>query len=184
MARLGLVLLAGALGACDLLQLGTADGPAAPVDGPDAGPAEAAAVAAHNQVRAQAVPTPSPVLPAMEWDDAAAAVARDWAGRCHYGHSGTSGFGENIFASTATGDTIGLAVASWASEAADYSYADNTCAAGRICGHYTQLVWRASTGVGCASQVCDTGSPFGSGRWVIWVCDYRPPGNYVGERPY
>jgi pathogenesis-related protein 1 len=23
-----------------------------------------------------------------------------------------------------------------------------------------------------------------SGRTEVWVCNYDPPGNYVGERPY
>ncbi len=74
----------------------------------------------------------------------------------------------------------------WASEDVDYDYASNTCNAGKVCGHYTQLVWRDSTGVGCASRVCNVNSPFtiGNGRWILWVCDYLPPGNYIGERPY
>jgi pathogenesis-related protein 1 len=120
----------------------------------------------------------------MGWSEAAADVARNWAAQCHYGHSGTNGFGENIFASTATSATISDAVQAWASEASDYDQATNSCRTGKVCGHYTQLVWRSSTGVGCASQVCQTGSPFGSGTWLIWVCDYVPPGNYIGEPPY
>jgi hypothetical protein len=40
--------------------------------------------------------------------------------------------------------------------------------------------------VGCARRTCTTGSPFsgGTGEWTFWVCDYDPPGNWVGERPY
>src|SRR6185503_11732139 len=110
--------------------------------------------------------------------------ALDWARQCLWRHSGTRGYGENLFASTATSVAIGEVVASWASESADYSYESNGCAAGKVCGHYTQLVWRSTTSVGCASHVCDTGSPFGSGRWLIWVCEYVPPGNIVGMRPY
>jgi hypothetical protein len=77
-------------------------------------------------------------------------------------------------------------VGAWAAEASDYDYARNTCAAGKVCGHYTQLVWRATTRVGCATQVCDRNSPFGSRfpTWQLWVCNYAPPGNYVGQRPY
>jgi hypothetical protein len=72
----------------------------------------------------------------------------------------------------------------WAAEAPDYDYATNTCKAGQVCGHYTQIVWRSTTAVGCAFRTCTTGSPFGSGSWDFWVCDYAPPGNYVGQRPY
>jgi hypothetical protein len=75
-------------------------------------------------------------------------------------------------------------VALWAAEAPNYDYATNTCAAGQVCGHYTQLVWRATTQVGCATVQCTTGSPFGGGNWTFTVCDYSPPGNYVGQRPY
>lgn len=53
------------------------------------------------------------------------------------------------------------------------------------CGHYTQIVWRNTTHVGCATKVCDKNSPFqGFTRWQFWVCNYSPPGNFVGQRPY
>ena len=75
----------------------------------------------------------------------------------------------------------------WASEAPDYDYASNTCNAppDRTCGHYTQIVWRSSTLVGCAYARCTQNSPFsGFPTWDFWVCDYSPPGNWVGQRPY
>jgi pathogenesis-related protein 1 len=187
-AAAGLVVLGG----CDLLfppdggSNETADAPAFPQNGIDAGLANDDAVAAHNEIRAAAVPTPSPPLPAMHWDDSAARVADSWAANCMFAHSHTPGYGENIYASTSTDDTAREAVVAWASEVTDYDYASNSCAAGKVCGHYTQLVWRSSTGVGCASRVCDVNSPFsiGNGHWLLWVCDYIPPGNYIGERPY
>jgi hypothetical protein len=43
-------------------------------------------------------------------------------------------------------------------------------------GHYTQLVWRATTQVGCASA--------SSEREDILVCRYAEAGNYRGERPF
>jgi hypothetical protein len=76
-------------------------------------------------------------------------------------------------------------VQAWASEAADYDYASNSCAPGKVCGHYTQLVWRNSTLVGCAYARCTQNSPFdGVPTWDFWVCDYSPPGNWIGQRPY
>ena len=73
----------------------------------------------------------------------------------------------------------------WVSESTDYDLASNTCKPGKICGHYTQVVWRDTRQVGCASVVCNSNSPFqGHPQWRIWVCDYAPPGNYVGQKPY
>ena len=69
-------------------------------------------------------------------------------------------------------------LASWASEVANYTYASNTCAAGKVCGHYTQVVWRATTEVGCALADC----PALQFKSTV-VCDYGPGGN-SGGKPY
>ena len=61
-------------------------------------------------------------------------------------------------------------VDAWGGESADYSPADGSCAAGRQCGHYTQIVWPTTEEVGCGMSVCPTLAQ-------IWVCDYRPAGN-------
>ena len=69
-------------------------------------------------------------------------------------------------------------VQSWASEEPFYDYEGNTCQEGEMCGHYTQLVWADTKEVGCAMQTCDD---LGS---QVWVCNYHPAGNWVGEWPY
>ena len=159
---------------------------------PDAGPPRNDAgasevVAAHNAVRVRAMPAPMPALPAMSWHQGAADTAAAWVERCEYKHNtaidGT--YGENIYASYGSSPTPTQVVERWAAEAASYDYASDTCAV-QECGHYTQIVWRQSTGVGCAWKSCQTGSPFPSGEspWLFWVCDYAPPGNFVGQRPY
>ncbi len=43
-------------------------------------------------------------------------------------------------------------------------------------GHYTQLVWRGTRDVGCAKVFCS--------GYMIVVCNYNPPGNVLGLRPY
>jgi len=68
------------------------------------------------------------------------------------------------------------------SEKANYNYSANSCSA--TCGHYTQVVWRNSLRLGCGVKNCTTGSPFGGGAWQFWVCNYDPPGNISGQRPY
>lgn len=141
----------------------------------------------HNEVRAGAKPTPSPTLEPLRWDGFAQAEARKWVDRCEFMHNPERGeYGENIAAATVDyWDTPGV-VKAWAVEASDYDYNRNTCAPGKMCGHYTQIVWRNTKRVGCATQVCTKNSPFGAQhpRWQFWVCNYAPPGNYVGQRPY
>lgn len=139
--------------------------------------------AAHNTVRANATPTPSPALPALTWSSTVAATAQAWANGCVYNHSGNA-YGENIYASTGTPTAQGV-VNSWASEASSYNYAANTCSG--TCGHYTQVVWRSSTQLGCGIKACTTNSPFNVAmygpNWTLVVCDYNPAGNN-GSRPY
>lgn len=140
---------------------------------------EAPFVAAHNAVRAAASPAPDPPLPALVWDDALASVAQSWAERCVFEHSGNA-YGENIAFFSGDASTPQDVVDGWASEAADYDYAANACAAGAQCGHYTQIVWRDTERVGCGAASCRMLNSEG----LFWVCNYDPPGNFVGERPY
>jgi pathogenesis-related protein 1 len=88
--------------------------------------------------------------------------------------------GENLYRASALrrefgGDALFVVspaqvVDAWGAESADYSPASGSCAAGRQCGHYTQIVWAATEEVGCGRSVCQTGGQ-------VWVCNYRPRGN-------
>ncbi|WP_375755899.1 CAP domain-containing protein [Corallococcus exercitus] len=141
---------------------------------------------AHNAARAAAKPTPSPALEPLTWDPAVAEVAQKWADQCIYDHNaGRGNAGENIAAATPGHWDAKGAVQDWVSEAADYDYASNTCRAGAgKCGHYTQVVWRNTRRLGCATKRCTGNSPVGGTTWDFWVCNYAPPGNYPGQRPY
>jgi uncharacterized protein YkwD len=144
-------------------------------------------VATHNQARAQAKPTPKPALPPLTWSDEAAKKAASWAKECKFEHNPDRGdFGENLAAATPNAWTTADVVKSWADEAADYDFTRNTCKKGKVCGHYTQVVWRKTGAVGCATVMCNKNSPFGSQfpTWQNWVCNYTPPGNWVGQRPF
>ena len=48
------------------------------------------------------------------------------------------------------------------------------------CGHYTQVVWRNTTEIGCGVATCKEGAL----TWDIWICNYAPPGNIAGQKPY
>ncbi|KAK6254060.1 hypothetical protein QUC31_015780 [Theobroma cacao] len=128
---------------------------------------------AHNTARAAVGVGP------MTWDNNVAAFAQNYAnqhiGDCNLVHSGGP-YGENLAMSSA--DLSGTnAVRMWVDEKADYDYSSNTCAPGKVCGHYTQVVWRSSVRLGCAKVRCSNGGTFIG-------CNYDPPGNFVGEKPY
>jgi pathogenesis-related protein 1 len=61
-------------------------------------------------------------------------------------------------------------VDAWGAVSADYSPASGSCAAGRQCGHYTQIVWPSTEEVGCGMAVCPS-------LGQVWACRYRPRGN-------
>jgi hypothetical protein len=136
--------------------------------------------AAHNAVRASVDPPADPAIPPLAWSGEVAAVAQAYAENCMFAHSGGQ-YGENIYAGTAQA-TPDAVVTSWASEVSNYTYASNSCS--DVCGHYTQVVWRDSAKLGCGVANCSENSPFGGGDWQLWVCNYDPPGNFVGQPPY
>lgn len=141
--------------------------------------------AAHNAARAAVQPPATPPLPTMAWSSTIAASAQAFTTNCVFADT-MDAYGSNAFAGTGT-YTPAEVVAAWVGEDANYDYATNTCAAGQECGHYTQVVWRDSVGLGCGMTNCTVNNPFtgnGSGAWQLWVCNYNPPGNYVGEMPY
>ncbi|KAJ7277571.1 hypothetical protein O6H91_Y389900 [Diphasiastrum complanatum] len=121
-------------------------------------------------------------LPSFVWDTELQNYAQWWAnqraryGNCLLKHSGGP-YGENIFWGYGKSWTPADAVAAWVDEKYSYNYQSNTCAFNQDCGHYTQIVWRDSCRVGCARVTCANGA-------VFMTCNYDPPGNYIGERPY
>ncbi|XP_066346615.1 pathogenesis-related protein PRB1-2-like [Miscanthus floridulus] len=130
----------------------------------------------HN--RARAADGVGPVA----WDAKVGKYAQDYAakraGDCKLVHSGGP-FGENIFwGSAGRAWSAADAVKSWVDEKKNYHLSSNSCDPGKVCGHYTQVVWRESTRIGCARVVC------AANRGVFIVCSYDPPGNFNGERPF
>ena len=140
-------------------------------------------VDAHNQVREDAQPAPSPALPALSWDSALSVLAKNWADGCLFEHS-QGDTGENLAFHTDPDTTPETIVGLWAAEVAGYDYTNNACTA-EPCGHYTQIVWRNSEKIGCAVTKCDKVKSIDSEpAGLVFVCEYDPPGNFIGERPY
>jgi pathogenesis-related protein 1 len=139
-------------------------------------------VAAHNDARAAATPTPDPPLPPLAFDADLARTAQEWSARCVFEHS-TNGFGENLAAFSGADSSPDDVVDAWASENEFFDYESNTCVDGQQCGHYTQIVWRDTQRVGCGVSSC-TFPELGGAEGLFWVCNYDPPGNFDGERPY
>ena len=50
-------------------------------------------------------------------------------------------------------------------------------------GHFTQMVWKGTKEVGCATNTCSflAGLSDPNIPYVFTVCNYAPPGNYQGE---
>lgn len=147
---------------------------------------EAEMLAAHNAARANVSPAAATPIPPLEWSKELADIATAYAKECKFEHSENPDYGENLFASSVSTKAANV-VKPWVDEKADYDYASNTCAAEKVCGHYTQVVWADSRKVGCGFAECTENTPFmgaPSPRWYHWVCNYDPPGNYVGQKPY
>ena len=72
----------------------------------------------------------------------------------------------------------------WYDEKQYYDYDTLECS--HVCGHYTAVVWATSRHVGCGYHLCTplTGAPPAFTKALYLVCNYGPPGNYAGVKPY
>ncbi|TFK40985.1 CAP domain-containing protein [Crucibulum laeve] len=128
-------------------------------------------LAGHNSIRAQHGASP------LTWSDNLASKAQQWANGCQFHHSGGSlgAFGENLAAGTGGSYGIASAIKSWTDEVSQYNPNSPQPS------HFTQVVWKGTTQVGCALQLCDGIFAASFGKAKYYVCEYSAQGNIIGE---
>lgn len=147
---------------------GAAPGPQGPAPGAPAGEPQRI-LDAHNRARA------AHCAPPLQWSPELAATAQRWASTlaqrgCALEHS-AGPLGENLAAGTPGSMTPERAVDMWMQERAGYDFRGGGFS--METGHFTQVVWKGTQRLGCASVTC--------ARMQVWVCNYDPPGNMQGD---
>jgi uncharacterized protein YkwD len=147
-----------------------------------AGLLKSAMLDGHNEARAAVG------LPPLVWDDRlagdAAAYAQVLARSGKFEHArqvnGPGREGENLFTGTRDAYSYAEMVELWVVEKKDFvnlpTPAFSRTGNGEAVAHYTQIVWRATTAVGCATASNATDD--------YLVCRYSPPGNVYGQKAY
>jgi pathogenesis-related protein 1 len=128
----------------------------------------------HNKARIAAGLKP------LKWSGPVATHAQKWADKlaatsCKMEHSSDSDYGENLYKGTQGYFTALDASKAWEAEKKDLD-GPLTRSNLKAVGHYTQMVWRETARVGCGEATCN--------KNLIVVCNYDPPGNYLGRKPY
>ncbi|KAJ7752807.1 PR-1-like protein [Mycena maculata] len=131
---------------------------------------------AHNIVRA------AHGAQDLVWNMTLATQAQTWANTCQVQHSDGSlldnPYGENIIA--ATGQfPISDAIHQFTLDESEYDPA----AANPTYTHFTQVVWKSTTQLGCAVAHCEGIFDPSLGMASYYVCLYDPPGNVIGDAP-
>lgn len=136
-------------------------------------------LALHNRERAAIGASP------LVWDAPLASAAASYGpalaahGRLqHSPQASRSGQGENLWMGSRGAYSVEEMVGSWADERRLFrpGIFPEVSRSGHWSdvAHYTQMIWRGTTRVGCALHR--------SGNWDYLVCRYAPPGNVVGQR--
>jgi hypothetical protein len=123
--------------------------------------------------------------PPLAWDPGLAAAAASYGpalerlGKlAHSAQATRPGQGENLWMGTRGAYGLEEMAGSWAEERKLFRPGTfpAVSASGHWSdvGHYTQMIWKGTSRVGCALHR--------SPRWDFLICRYSPPGNVVGQR--
>lgn len=120
---------------------------------------------------------------AQDWADRLAATSCEIHHRADMGHQDGKNYGENLAGQGISGAEMNLDLAQgvrdWVSEK-KFFHDKPLGADWHPAGHYTQVVWRDTRRVGCGLALCRKGE----WQWRLLVCNYDPPGNVMGRKPY
>ncbi len=136
-------------------------------------------LAVHNRERA------SLGIPPLVWDPALAAAASAYGRQLiplgklrHSPADSRLGQGENLWMGTHGAYALERMAQGWAEEKRIFRAGNfpevSTSGKWADVGHYTQMIWRRTTRVGCALEQ--------GKKWDYLVCRYSPAGNVVGQR--
>ncbi|XP_049821143.1 scoloptoxin SSD552 [Aethina tumida] len=128
-------------------------------------------------------------LKRMKWDSCLASEAQRIANTCEYMHQKAScstwgAIGQNLYTSSSTSDSNKVsnwtsATTSWFDEYKLFTYSSTY---NPNASHYTQMVWATTDSVGCGWTYYTDSSVYKYKK--LYVCNYGPAGNYVGQYPY
>ncbi|KAG6141381.1 hypothetical protein E4U38_006777 [Claviceps purpurea] len=132
----------------------------------------------------------------LEWDETLAQYAANTAKGCVFQHDmnqGSGNYGQNLASNGISGDISGQEVDSIRKAISDmwykseinsfssfYGMSQPPSSSFHAYGHATQLLWKATRKVGCATVKCPAGTIFGMNSQYS-VCNYGPPGNVQGQ---
>jgi len=127
-------------------------------------------------------------MPPVTWDGTLAAFAQNWANNLasscngNLEHSSPNNYGENLaYSDMSTPETASRVVSDWMSESTMYDTSTNMCTGGDgdlSCAHFTQVLWKTTTTIGCATATCP--DPSGGNTQYYSACEYNPAGNCNG----
>jgi Cysteine-rich secretory protein family/Mannan-binding protein len=145
----------------------------------DGGSVAEQVVQAHNKYRAEIG------VPPLQWSSDLANQAQEWANylasNLVFQHSQSQDEGENLWIGTSHAFSFTQMIDTFGGEKQNFRFGvfPSVSKTGNWVdvGHYTQVVWRTTTQVGCA------GSDGRDGNYRF-VCRYSPPGNFLGQSPY
>lgn len=172
------------LAACNSSRPPWADGQMVTEERPDRDEAqdlsrfEARLLALHNRERA------ATGAPPLVWDARLAAAAASYGpslerlGRLAHAPPATrAGQGENLWMGTRDAYELEEMAGGWAAEKSLFRPgvfpAVSSSRQWSDVGHYTQMIWKGTSRVGCAVHKARL--------WDFLICRYTPPGNVVGQ---
>lgn len=156
-------------------------------------------VALGNEKRGNPGPQPKATnMRKLSWDTELANMAQTYAQRCVYAHDtcrDVSRFqvGQNLFIDMSTAQTTTVnwtkAITSWYDEVTGITpaaFSSFPSPFSPTIGHYTQLVWGNTYLVGCgiASFKDSTYYQKTYPYKMLYVCNYGPSGNFLGQPVY